>query len=259
MRPATVLSLCLVLAAALSAAAAGAATITLPITIRDFTPATNPDFEYTISDDKGIAQSTLGADGKPLYAHGAASTVTVHSQTTYDQWYHDVPGVNIPIAQSLTLDDAGHPGIFGYSNFSYFPIDNQGFGNYGNSGHNFHFTMELHSKFTYQGGETFNFLGDDDVWVFVNRKLALDLGGIHGAEAGSVDLDAMAGTLGLSLGNDYGLDFFFAERHTVASEMQVETSIQLQPVPGVPEPATKASALLGLVLLGGSAAMRKRG
>ncbi|HVP38459.1 MAG TPA: fibro-slime domain-containing protein [Candidatus Saccharimonadales bacterium] len=245
--------------AAFPAASAQAATLVLPVTIRDLTPATNPDFEDVIADDRGIVQNTLGADGKPVYAHGANPTVTVHSQTTYDQWYHDTPGVNIPIAQSLTLDDAGHPGTYSYSNFSFFPIDGQGFGNYDGTGHNFHFTLEMHTVFTYQGGETFNFLGDDDVWVFVNKQLALDLGGVHGAEAGSVNLDAMAGALGISTGNDYNLDFFFAERHTVASEIQVETSLQLRQVPGVPEPGTKASVLLGLALLSGTAVLRRRG
>ena len=35
---------------------------------------------------------------------------------------------------------------------------------------NFFFTTEIVSTFKYRGGEQFDFMGDDDVWVFVNRK-----------------------------------------------------------------------------------------
>ena len=69
------------------------------------------------------------------------------------------------------------------------------------------------------------FTGDDDVFVFVNGKLALDLGGVHGPEAGTVDFDAQAGDLGITTGNVYTLDVFHAERHTSMSNFRIETSI----------------------------------
>ena len=47
--------------------------------------------------------------------------------------------------------------------------------------HNFGFTSEVRYWFPYDATKTYTleFLGDDDVWVFVNRRLAVDLGGIH--------------------------------------------------------------------------------
>ena len=60
----------------------------------------------------------------------------------------------------------------------------------GTGASNVSFTTETHFVFEYQGGERFDFSGDDDTWVFVNRKLAVDLGGLHVSETGYFILDS---------------------------------------------------------------------
>jgi fibro-slime domain-containing protein len=175
-------------------------------------------------DDPGIVAAELGPDDKPVYAH-AGATATVSGPASFEQWYRDVPGVNLSTAVSLPLSpSASKKGVYAYENTSFFPIDDQLFGNEGDI-HNYHFTLEVATRFRYQGGETFTFSGDDDVWVFINRKLAIDLGGIHAAESQTVDLDARASTFGLARGEIYPMHIFFAERHLIGSDFIVETTL----------------------------------
>jgi fibro-slime domain-containing protein len=90
--------------------------------------------------------------------------------------------------------------------------------------HNFHFTMHVNAEFQFVRGQYFTFRGDDDVWVFINNRLVVDIGGIHGPVSGSVDLD----TLGLDEGATYRFNIFFAERQTSGSNFMMRTSIDLR-------------------------------
>jgi fibro-slime domain-containing protein len=193
----------------------------LAIVLRDFN-SDHPDFEVDIEDDRGIVEEMLGSDGKPVYA-ASGPTVTVSGRESFDQWYRDVPGVNITITQTFPLTE-GPPGTFTFDDQEFFPLDGLGF-NEVMEGHNFHFTSEIHTTFTYKGGEVFRFTGDDDVWVFVNGRLAIDLGGIHEAQSHSIDFDESAARLGLTVGNRYRLDVFHAERHTTKSTFRMTTTI----------------------------------
>ncbi|MBQ8086512.1 MAG: fibro-slime domain-containing protein [Lachnospiraceae bacterium] len=103
-----------------------------------------------------------------------------------------------------------------------------------NKKHNFNYTIRTHSRFVYKEGtgQQFFFSGDDDVYVFVNGNLIVDLGGQHQQLNGSINLD----TLAEQPGNPYGLiadkavdfDFFYIERHSTASNFWGKMSFQLR-------------------------------
>jgi fibro-slime domain-containing protein len=188
--------------------------------VRDFR-ADGVNFQGVIDNDRDLVDPTLGADQKPVFAQNGA-TATTGGQADFDQWYRDVAGVNSPYVLYLWFQPRA--GVLTFHSTSFFPLDGAGFGNE-NNGHNFHFTTEVHTEFEYKGGETFHFTGDDDLWVFINKKLAIDLGGVHGAQTAQVDLDASAGTLGITVGQIYPLEFFHAERHTTESNFEVETNL----------------------------------
>jgi fibro-slime domain-containing protein len=184
----------------------------------------HPDFEGTFNGYQGVVQATLGADQKPVYA-AAGSTPATTGKAEFDQWYRDTEGVNLRFEVSLPIaEDPGRPGVYVYDNQDFFPIDDLGWDE--SFGHNFHFTTEIHLSFQYTGGEFFTFRGDDDLFLFINGRLAIDLGGVHPAEEDSVNLDEDAATLGITPGGTYAMDIFHAERHTTFSTFRIETSLR---------------------------------
>jgi len=195
----------------------------LDAVVRDF-KVEHPDFEKYSGNVayKGLVKVDLGADQKPVYA-APGPTPQTSGPDNFKQWYNDVPGVNQAIPIQLELTEI-MPGVFQYKSDAFFPVDNQGFGNQGFE-HNFAFTTEIHTQFAYNGGEVFTFIGDDDLWMFINGKLAIDLGGLHPPDTQTINLDAEAANLGMSNGQIYTMDIFHAERHSTGSNFRIDTTI----------------------------------
>ena len=199
--------------------------------VRDF-PDSHPDFHHPGEEGKagedlveGMVQIDLDADGKPV--RGANDFFSEH----LSKWYRTIDGVNREYVSTITLSDAGG-GIWTHNNDSFFPLGpNQGYGHENNVDgngelRNFLFTTELRLMFTYETGQRFRFKGDDDLWVFINGKLAIDLGGIHSQREQEIDIDAHAAKYNMTPGFQYTMHIFHAERNPVESHFRIDTNIE---------------------------------
>lgn len=192
---------------------------------------------------KGLVNKTLNANGRPVWSGKVECDIGEPAHGP--QWWFDslwrkpdgsmsrtaVPGtpqinafacVRLP----LKLDAAGQ--YYTFSDQAFFPLNGTVTPapyNPGSNATNYHFAMHAKAAFEYVPGLKFEFSGDDDVWIFIDKKLALDIGGQHGAMSGTIDLDA----LGLVEGKSYQFDMFYSERHQVGSTISIKTTMNLVP------------------------------
>jgi fibro-slime domain-containing protein len=199
----------------------------LRVVVRDFEP-THEDFTGFKGEAPGMVGpigAPIGADRKPV----RDATVSPEVAIAFDDWYrHGDAYDNVPYLMDLWLEpstDAAGNEVFIFDSSRFFPLPLENAITPANDDdrnpRNLAFTTELHTQFEYKGGEVFSFRGDDDVFVYINGALVVDIGGVHQPLVGQVEVD----TLGLTIGSVYTFDLFQAERNPTGSNFRMETSL----------------------------------
>ncbi len=187
------------------------------------------DWSYSSEGDFTFPEYSPKAQLKERFSDPAQETDEEITFLGYDYIDHDTSFKNIVIDGLLAFLHQGD-GVYSFHSDSFYPLDNKGFGAEWSSGtdespHNHAFTMEMLWAFSMQSGLNLQFEAGGDLWVFIDNRLVLDLGGFHEAEQGYVNLD----DLGLVIGKMYSMRIFYAQRHSAYSPKLGLSTIQLTP------------------------------
>lgn len=161
----------------------------------------------------------IKADGTTTYVYDSAFA---------SEWGHSDKVIN-----NTKLDYSVYTGMRNdAANFT--PINGLGFAKDNDTANdnntNYGMTMHGNGKFVYSQGENlyFDFVGDDDVFLYINnKKTKVDIGGIHGAYGTRIYLNNIAATHDLKEGEIYDFDFFYMERCPKGANLRMETNIRV--------------------------------
>ena len=146
-------------------------------------------FEWTKCDyhnkaiETGIVESELDADYLPVAVGGELLSNKGVSGEAFDRWFHVVEGKSRSVPSVLNMSYDESTASFEYASDEFYPVDST-------EEHNHLFTLSLGVPFQLRksGEENFEITADDDTFVFINNKLVLDMGGIHDAKRGVVQI-----------------------------------------------------------------------
>ncbi len=204
--------------------------------------------KLTQEDYKKASQNAVEYNGYNLGGDGTISLNKVDEKDLY--WYNS--GTTTTRFPFLPVVDA--EGVYAGQTDSYYFAED-GKRNYSTDhstyyGRNYNYVLASNGEFVYTEEDNlfFEFEGDDDVYLFINGELVLDLGGGHSISSCSFNVNdyvawarevlknpsdyteaeiARAEALDLENGEIASFDFYYMERHGFGANMRIVTNMHI--------------------------------
>lgn len=171
--------------------------------------------------DGGYDGVTYNAnDGSISHVNGSSSKDMVYYTTESDTTLHPF----LPTTGSTTFRQTNTPYFLdsGASERSAASFESQ-------IGRDYSYSMEGHGQFVFNAEDNlyFTFEGDDDVYLFINNKMVMDIGAAHSITKSTFNLNDYIKECGLKDGEMYDFDFYYMERHSYGANIRIETNIDV--------------------------------
>lgn len=191
---------------------------------------------YSKDLEKGLVEYNLNENYLPVAVSGK---LTPNRGINMDRWFNEVEGKSKNYTGNVKLQYKADGAQFSFYQKEFYPLDEVDFSKddpVNRDGHNHLFTMSFAVPFTVlkSGNETFEIMADDDTFVYVGDRLAIDMGGVHEATTGRFTIaengevyasvrDEEPAYTGINVGEEEGsiVRIFHADRDSNESVFEV--------------------------------------
>ncbi|MBR5032071.1 MAG: fibro-slime domain-containing protein [Treponema sp.] len=219
-------------------------TTEIPIIVRDFigcdrpvdpslTAYKHPDFENKAIGTgilPDLLEETLDKDKKPVFNNNKpTASLHIQSKESFSQWFRTIEGVNKEVRKTITFESINNSSEYEFIDEWFLPINGEGFGDSlcENDPRNYNFTVEATFYLLCKENTpiVFTCSSDDDLWLFVNNKIAVNLGGLHPKEIATEPINPE--DFNAKPGDYMEIKVFKAERCATGSVMGIKVSQEI--------------------------------
>jgi fibro-slime domain-containing protein len=166
---------------------------------------------------RGVVLPELGVDGLPVFNPEATNTHNcLTNAADFATWFNHTNPKQATLPYNPLCD------CYGAEQF--YPVNNPSL-----QARYHHFTCLSTLCFLYQEGQSLTLHSDASLWLFLDQRLVVDLGGIHD----DVSMTLSLGGLGLEVGAVYQLHLFLSQTYKSAANFSLTGNVCLVACPSV--------------------------